>query len=46
MRTSPLVFELSRGEVAQRGVDALVHIDLVKKPTHLTGDIIIVLIVR
>lgn len=36
LRSPPLVFELGQGEVAQRGVDALVHVDLVKKSSQLT----------
>jgi len=42
----PLLLELGWGEVAQRGVDALVQVHLVKEATQLMENIIIVLIVR
>jgi len=42
----PLVFKLIRGEVAQRGVDALVDVDLIEKSSQLTASIIVTLIVR
>ncbi len=36
----PMVFKLSRGEVAQRGVDAPVDVDLIEKSSELTASVI------
>jgi hypothetical protein len=41
----PLVFELGRGEVAERGVDALVNVDLSEKATQPPSCLIVMLIV-
>ena len=44
--TLPLFFELSWSQVAQRGVDTLVHIDVVEEPAQLAEGISIVFVVR
>lgn len=46
LRAPPLVFKLAWGEVAKRGVDTLVHVDLIEKPPHLSQGISVVLVVR
>jgi hypothetical protein len=46
MPTAPLFLELSRREVAQRGVDTLVHVDVVQEPAQLRYSISIALVVR
>ena len=42
----PLILKLSRGEVAQRRVDTLVYVNLVKQAAYLAQDIRIVHIFR
>lgn len=42
----PLVFKLGRREVAQRGVDALVKVDFIEKPTQLAARTIAILVLR
>jgi hypothetical protein len=46
MLTAPLFLELGRREVAQRGVDTLVHVDVVQEPAQLEHSIIITHVIR
>jgi hypothetical protein len=43
---TPLFLELDRRKVAQRGVDALVHVDVVQEPAQLGHSISIALVLR
>ena len=46
MLTPPPFLELDWREIAQRGVDALVHVDVVQEPAQLADSISIVVVVR
>jgi len=40
--TVPLLLEFGWGEIAQRGIDTLVHVNLVEEAPHLAVGIIVV----
>ena len=46
MLTPPPFLELDWREIAQRGVDALVHVDVAQEPAQLAGSISIVVVDR